>query len=148
MNHQRNNNPSPGTIPDTSPGSGGPSGFTLLEVMIAVAILAIALTSLLGSQSHSLSLAIEARFNSISSFLVQEKLAELDAGVLEFANDEGDFGEDFPGYTWQLEVEQAQFDNVEQLSLLQEPLYKVDLTVTWGEGGLTTMATYYSRSRQ
>ena len=39
------------------------AGFTLLEVMIAVAIIAIALMAVLGSQTQGLSLAGESRFN-------------------------------------------------------------------------------------
>ncbi|NIP42655.1 MAG: type II secretion system protein, partial [Gammaproteobacteria bacterium] len=41
-------------------------GFTLLEVMIAVALIAIALTTLLGSQSQSVSFANSAKFETMA----------------------------------------------------------------------------------
>jgi general secretion pathway protein I len=49
-------------------------GFTLLEVMVAIALIAIALTAVLGSQSQSVSLAGEARFNTTATLLAQSKI--------------------------------------------------------------------------
>ena len=78
-------------------------GFTLLEVMVAMAIIAIALTAVLGSQSQSVSLASEARFNTTASLLARAKMAEMEAMEAEdLAFDSGDFGEDFPGYMWKM----------------------------------------------
>ena len=57
----------------------GTSGFTLLEVMVAMAIIAIALTAVLGSQSKSLSLASEAKFSTTVALLAQSKMAEIEA---------------------------------------------------------------------
>ena len=54
-------------------------GFTLLEVMIALAVISIALMALLGSQSQGLSLANESRFNTTASLLAQGKMAEIEA---------------------------------------------------------------------
>lgn len=119
------------------------AGFTLLEVMIAIAILAIALTSLFGSQSQSLSLAIEARFNTTAAFLAQEKFAEYEAGLAELTSGEGDFGDDFPGFTWKMSVENAYFADVAGLDELEKPLQKLELTIAWeGEHFSTTLASY------
>ena len=54
------------------------SGFTLLEVMIAMAIIAIALVAVFGSQSQSLSLANEAKFSTTAALLAQSKMAEIE----------------------------------------------------------------------
>lgn len=82
-----------------------PRGFTLLEVMIAMAILAIALVTVYQSQSQSLSLAGDARFLTTASLLAQARMAELEAvGPGQLAAASGDFGEDFPDYVWQVEV--------------------------------------------
>ncbi|MBW1999506.1 MAG: prepilin-type N-terminal cleavage/methylation domain-containing protein [Deltaproteobacteria bacterium] len=106
-------------------------GFTLLEVMIAMAIIAIALTAVLGSQSQSISLASEARFNTTASLLAQAKMAELDqVPVEELASDSGDFGEDFPGYSWELSVGSV-FPGVP--GEISDHLRRIDLTVSWGE---------------
>ena len=105
------------------------SGFTLLEVMVAIAIIAIALTAVLGSQSQSLSLASEAKFSTTAAFLAQGKMAEIEAEKAEdLTSDSGDFGEDFPGYGWELSVNDVTLDEPEGVS---EHLKQIDLTVSW-----------------
>ena len=106
-------------------------GFTLLEVMVAMAIIAIALTAVLGSQSQSVSLASEAKFKTTAPFLAQSKIAEIEVAEQDdLAGGSGDFGEDFPGYTWELSVEDIAFEEPENVSDL---LKRIDLKVSWGE---------------
>ena len=106
-------------------------GFTLLEVMVAIALIAIALTAVLGSQSQSVSLAGEARFNTTAALLAQSKMAEIELQDPEdLTADSGDFGEDFPGYTWQSSVSNVIFDRADNVS---DHLKQVDLTISWGE---------------
>jgi general secretion pathway protein I len=106
-------------------------GFTLLEVMVALALIAIALTAVLGSQSQSVSLAGEARFNTTAALLAQSKMAEIELQDPEdLTADSGDFGEDFPGYTWQSSVSNVMFDRADNVS---DHLKQVDLTISWGE---------------
>ena len=108
-------------------------GFTLLEVMVAMAIIAIALTAVLGSQSQSVSLASEAKFNTTAPLLAQSKIAEVEvAEENDLTGDSGDFGEDFPGYTWELSMEDVTFEEPENVSDL---LKRIDLKVSWGEEG-------------
>ena len=105
------------------------SGFTLLEVMVAMAIIAIALTAVLGSQSQSLSLAGEAKFSTTVSFLAQSKMAEIESEKPEnLTGNSGDFGEDFPGYRWNLRIDDVTFDEPEGVS---DHLRQIDLTVSW-----------------
>lgn len=126
----------------------GCRGFTLLEVMIALAILAIAMTSLFGSQSQALSLAIEAKFNGAAAFLAQEKLAEYEAGVVEMVSGEGDFGEPFPGFTWKTEISDAELDAFADLAELERGLRRVELTIGWEEEQFTATFTEYVRIRE
>lgn len=106
------------------------NGFTLLEVMIAVAIIAIALTTLLGSQSQSVSFANSAKFETMAALLAQSKMSEITAQKAnELTNDSGDFGEDYPGYSWKLTVSDLAIPGVADIS---NYLKQVDLTVTWG----------------
>ena len=108
------------------------SGFTLLEVMIATAIVAIALVAALGSQSQSVSLANEAKLTTTAAFLVQSKMAELETiDVEELVSDAGDFGEDFPDYRWESEVSDV---TVEGFETLTDHVKRITLTVYWGEG--------------
>ena len=88
-------------------------GFTLLEVMIAVAILSMALVAALGSQSQSVSLATEAKFTTTASFLAQSKMAELETEKSsEIYSGSGDFGEDFPGYRWNVDVTEGDLEGL------------------------------------
>ena len=106
-------------------------GFTLLEVMVAIALIAIALTAVLGSQSQSVSLAGEARFNTTATLLAQSKMAQIELQDPEdLTADSGDFEEDFPGYTWHLSVSDVMLDRPENVS---DHLKQVDLTISWGE---------------
>jgi len=103
------------------------SGFTLLEVMIATAIIAIALVAALGSQSQSVSLANEAKFATTVAFLAQKKMAELEAEEVEdVSSDTGDFGEEFPGYRWESEVSDASLEGFETVS---DRIKKIRLTI-------------------
>ena len=122
-------------------------GFTLLEVMIAVAILAIALTVIYGSQSQSLSLAAEAKFNTRAAFLLQQKLAELESGSVELQSDEGDFGEEYPGFRWQVEVEDVLFDQREFVVDPERPLKRVTVEVSWENSPFTQTVDYYLQEK-
>lgn len=87
------------------PGARGRAGFTLLEVMIAVAVIAIALVTLLGAQSRSVAIATDSRFDLIAALLAQEKLTELVvAGYAQLETREGDFGREYPDFVWKTEV--------------------------------------------
>ena len=122
--------------------------FTLLEVMIAVSIMAIALVALFGSQSRSLSHATEAHFNIVAPMLAAGKLAEIKSGNALMTNDDGDFGEEFPGYSWKIETENASFDSPEALTKLAKPLQKIELTVLWNETPYNYTLTYYGRRQE
>jgi len=105
-------------------------GFTLLEVMIAVALIAIALTALLGSQSQSVSFANSAKFETMAALLAQSKMSEIVVhGTEALTSDSGDFGDDYPGYAWESTVNDVSMPGEEAIS---DYLKQIDLTVTWG----------------
>jgi general secretion pathway protein I len=107
------------------------NGFTLLEVMVAMSIIAIALVAILGSQSQSVSLAAEARFKTTASLLAQSKMAEMEAkNPADLVSESGDFGEDFPEYTWTVTVGDVMFD---ESIIAADHLKQIDLRVSWGE---------------
>jgi general secretion pathway protein I len=110
------------------------AGFTLLEVMFALAVIAATLVVVLGSQSQSLSLATETKFTTTAIFLAQHKMAQIEAGNHgDLSGDSGDFGEDFPGYRWELEINDAPDIEPEGVS---DYLGQIDLMVSWGEDSL------------
>lgn len=124
------------------------SGFTLLEVMVAIAILAITLSTLFGSQIQSLSLAEEAQFNIHAAGLAKAKLSEYESGVAHLENGEGDFGEDFPEYVWKVEIQDADIEELPSLADLEVPLKRVDLTVSRGEERLSFSLRCYIPTEQ
>ena len=107
-------------------------GFTLLEVMIAVAILAITLVTVYQSQSQSISMVSSSRFLTTVSFLAQARMAQIDAAdPREVVSAKGNFGEEFSDYVWQVEV-----GDVKEMPLLK----RIALTVT--NNRMTTYNTY------
>jgi general secretion pathway protein I len=106
------------------------NGFTLLEVMIAISILAIALPVLLGNQSQSLRLAEESRFAFTASLLIKEKLSDFQIAGEELTSTEGDFGDDYPGYFWSVEVETPDFEDYPALAGAEQFIQQIDLKVS------------------
>jgi general secretion pathway protein I len=93
-------------------------GFTLMEVMIAMAILAIALVTVFQSQSQSISMAGSSRFLTTASLLAQSKMVEIEAvDMKNIKTENGDFGEGFPDYVWRVEVKDTELDNVKKIEL-------------------------------
>ncbi len=106
-------------------------GFTLLEVMVSLSIIAIALTAMLWSQSQSVSLAGDAKFNTTAAFLARSKMAELETEEPEnLSPGSGDFGENFPDYTWEVTLKEVPLDLPFHVS---DDLKRIDLRVSWGE---------------
>jgi len=107
------------------------NGFTLLEVMLSVAILSIALVAVYGSQSQSVSLASEAKLNTTAPLLAQAKIAEIEEeDARNLTSSSGDFGEDFPDYRWEFTVSDVPFFG-EQEAL--KHLRQVDLVIHYME---------------
>jgi general secretion pathway protein I len=80
-------------------------GFTLLEVMIAVAILAIGLVAVFQMQSQSISMASEARFRTTASLLAQSKMTDVEASrSLSNRTESGNFAPEHPDYGWSLKI--------------------------------------------
>ena len=73
--------------------------------MIAVAIIAIAVVSLLGAQSQSVSLVAGTKFDTTASLLAQWKMSDLLLQDFDdLADDQGNFGEDYPQFYWTLQI--------------------------------------------
>jgi general secretion pathway protein I len=111
------------------PAGRGAAGFTLLEVMVAVAVIAIAFVTLLGAQSQSVSIATGSKFDAMASLLAQGKLADLGVqNYSEVTSSSGNFGEDFPGFSWKTEVSELS-DSETGIKGAGGMLKAVDLTV-------------------
>jgi general secretion pathway protein I len=104
------------------------SAFTLLEVMVAMAIMAIVLVSVYRMHSQTLTMNTASRFYTQAPMLGQSKLAQLEIGSSGLASgDSGDFGDKFPGYSWSVTVEEVA---IEALGEVANDFKKIDLTVS------------------
>lgn len=117
------------------------NGFTLLEVCVAVFVIAIVLLAVYRLQSQTLLMNYSARFYTTAPLLAQMKLAEIDATGLEDIIDEsGDFGQEFPGYTWQMGTDEV---DTEALEKTAEALKRIDLRILLNGGELEySLQTY------
>jgi general secretion pathway protein I len=94
------------------------NGFTLMEVMVAMAILAIALISIFQLQSQSISMATDSRFMTTAALLAQSKMVEAEtAPSLSNKSESGDFGPDYPQYTWQVEIGDTQLPQFKKIEV-------------------------------
>jgi general secretion pathway protein I len=104
------------------------NAFTLLEVMVAMAIMAIVLVSVYRMHSQTLTMNTASRFYTQAPMLGQSKLAQLETGSSGLASgDSGDFGDKFPGYSWNVTVEEVA---IEALGEVANDFKKIDLTVS------------------
>jgi prepilin-type N-terminal cleavage/methylation domain-containing protein len=110
-------------------------GFTLLEVMISVAIIALIFTSLFRMQSSTIELASAGKFNSIAPILAKRLLVEIEQDVVNWSESEGDFGENFPGITWTCEILDSSFGELDFISEEnQKSLKKIDIKIIGSTG--------------
>ena len=81
-------------------------GFTLLEVMVSLAILATAFTAVLKLHSDSLEMVISSQAHTRGADLAQYKMTEIEiAGLKNLPFMSGEFGEFAPEYSWSINLE-------------------------------------------
>jgi len=104
-----------------------PRGFTLLEIMVAVSIIAIVSTAIYQLHFFSLSESHRAHLEAQCLLLAQKKLSEVEGFHGDTLNSaSGDFGEDFPGFRWELQVNGIESDILEETG---KDLKRIDLRV-------------------
>ena len=107
------------------------AGFTLIEVMVAMAIMAIVLVSVYRMHSQTLTMNTANRFYTQAPLLAKGKLAQLETRTSGIsAGDSGDFGEKFPGYSWNVSVDEVA---IEALGEVANDFKQIDLTVSYNE---------------
>lgn len=114
--------------------SSGKRAFTLIEVLIALAILAIAAVALLQLQVASIKLSDRASRQTRAALLAQARLAEATAeGFPEIGGSAGGFaGEENAGFRWETMVEEARDPALEDAGV--RGLRRLAVTVRWNDG--------------
>jgi len=104
-------------------------GFTLLEVMVALAIIAIVLVSVLRMQGQTISMNESFRFYTVAPQLAGAKMTEIrqDPESAEL-NSNGNFDETFSGYSWKAAIEEIVIETEEAREM---KLNRVDVTVSY-----------------
>ena len=106
----------------------GQRAFTLLEIMVALAIIGIAMVALLSLGNRSIGVHDRLQHLTQATLLAQQKMSESElearrGGVAQLAAGEGVFTEPFTDYRWRIEIINTPLPAVQQ----------VTVTVLWGD---------------
>lgn len=116
-------------------------GFTLIEILVSLAIIAVALPPLLRAFTHASRSQQLSANETTALYLLKFQMAQLEVeGFPEVGEEEGEFGEG-SRYTWAYSVEEV-------TDLEVEDLRRVTMSVNWqGEGKekSLSMATYITK---
>lgn len=125
------------------------SGFTFIEVLVALAIAAIGLLGLLRLHLISMASADAAEAMTQAVFVAQEKMAETSAGGYpQPGSQTGTTERNGQRFAWRVEVTDAQAQDVRHLAL--KGLRQVEAFVTWQHHGgqkSIQMTTYVADRR-
>lgn len=112
-------------------------GFTLLEVLVSVAILAISIVTLLIIRNNSVKETAKTKTAVTAAVLAREKMGEIESNDVNELTESGEF-DGYPGYRWTKEVflEEVSTDSgtTGGSGATQDPpkeIYKVVLTVAY-----------------
>jgi len=137
------------------------SGFTLIEVLAAIVIIAIALGVLLASFGKAMKNYLKAERVKVAAFLAESKLSEIYKDEFPlFQNEEGTFSEPYQDYNFKIEyipvtlpdyelyeeetalrMAKTQEEEIPTLALMRLDVYYEDTL-------LLSLATYISRKRE
>jgi len=95
-----------------------PVGFTFLEIMIALSILALVLVAAFRNQAQSVSMGEEARYLTHVAFLAREKMVGLESGQGEAgAPESGSWEVPFEDFYWETTVEQTEITGIKKVTV-------------------------------
>ncbi|MEN6336667.1 MAG: type II secretion system protein [Phycisphaerales bacterium] len=126
-------------------------GFTLIEAVVALAIVSIGLLSLLQLNLVGIRVADKAQATAKAVFLAQEKMAEaLEAGFPQLGTRSGVVEDDNRRYTWRTEVTDASGSQQRSLGVRLDRLRKLSVEVSCGDkpGDSPTRLTTYVAERK
>ena len=108
---------------------------------MAVSILALLLVGIHKLQSQLVDVNLAARFLTMAPLLAQNRMAELERShFADIEKDTGDFGKDFPGYSWSLIMETLEPDILKKMA---SPMKKIEVSISLNKGERTYRVRIY-----
>ena len=100
-------------------GSGPPTGFTLVEVMVALAVIAFAFVGLLGLHGRNIKAIARDQGLTRATLLARELVSQIQfqvagGGLQDLGDSRGTF-EGYPGYRWESVVVPTELEEVRQV---------------------------------
>ena len=121
------------------------TGFTLLETLIALAILAIALVAVFRLHYQSIDLSAEIAFNAKAPFLAGRFLSNLEQeGIDGTKSDAGRISEEPPPYAYKVDITEVELPLGEATP---PKLWQIDVAISAGER-LTYHLTTFRRNKE
>lgn len=120
--------------------SSGPRGFSLLEILMAVALIGIVFTTVLKMHSQTIAMNQAADFYTVAPLLAQTRLSQLLAAPDRRTDTSGDFGSAFPGYSWSIEITDVDLEAV--LGETTDRLERIDVVVSQRSASTFHLRTY------
>ena len=113
-------------------------GFTLIEVMISVAILAVGLSLVLQGFAFSLNVLRISQDNLKATLVAENKMAELQIQIKEDSDSltkglDEEFESGNIEYAWEVKAEPVEWE-IEEISEAHETLNEVSACLSWEEG--------------
>ncbi|SEM51929.1 general secretion pathway protein I [Syntrophus gentianae] len=92
-------------------------GFTLIEIMIALTVLALVVAAVAQALAQSLALAHRIKEETTLSLLAQSKMAEIESAKEMPLSDRGNFTGDYSQYAWQVTVSEIDFATLQKVEV-------------------------------
>jgi general secretion pathway protein I len=108
----------PGSIVKDS----GQKGFTLLEIMVSLAIISIAMIAMLSLGNRSIGVHDHLQRITQATLLAQQKMSESElrakeGGLAQLQESNGDFAEPFAEYRWRIELDDTPLPSVQMVTV-------------------------------
>lgn len=108
----------PGSIVKDS----GQKGFTLLEIMVSLAIISIAMIAMLSLGNRSIGVHDHLQRITQATLLAQQKMSESElrakeGGLAQLQESNGDFAEPFAEYRWSIELDDTPLPSVQMVTV-------------------------------
>ena len=97
------------------------SGFSLIEVLVAVVLLSVGLVGIMEGITLTLASSRDEELHTVAVMLAEGHLEQLRSdGFLFEGEDDGDFGADFPRFRWRRKIEETSLSGLHDVSVSVE----------------------------